>query len=181
MTRYLNATEYRRLELRLGEFGNEKFAAMIRLYIHTGARKGELVKLAWKDVSARHLDLRDSKTGPKPILLSDAALRILSNLDRSQPNDLVFRSESGEPLDLAKIWNQFRAFAGLPDVRLHDLRHSYASIAVQNRIDLEPISKLLGHSSTETTERYAHLNDSNVAEAAETVGADIFRLLGVIR
>ena len=177
-TRYLSIAEFRRLELRLREFGDARFAAMIRLYIHTGARKGELTGLRWKEVAARHLELEDSKTGPKSIRLSQAAKRIVEALPRGDADHLVFVDGAEKPLNLSKLWDQFRAFAGLRDVRLHDLRHSYASIAVQNGIDLEPIGRLLGHALTETTERYAHLNDGCIADAAEEVGADLFRLLG---
>ena len=178
-TRHLSGAEYRRLDLRLREFGNERFAAMIRLYIYTGARRGELAGLRWKEVAEKHLELEKSKTGPKAIRLSGAARSMLLALPRDEPDELVFIDEARRPLNIEKLWAQFRAFAGLRDLRLHDLRHSYASIAVQNGIDLEPIGRLLGHSLTETTERYAHLNDGCVAEAAETLGSDLFRLLGV--
>lgn len=90
---------------------------------------------------------------------------------------VFFENEYGYRF-LSSFWTHFRHKAGLPDVRLHDLRHSYASIAVQNGINLAHVGRLLGHALPETTQRYAHLTDQCVLDAAETVGATVSRLMG---
>ena len=95
------------------------------------------------------------------------------------PDAYVFAHEDGEPPHLSRFWFYFRRTAGLPDVRLHDLRHSYVSIAVQNGIDLEAVGRLAGHKLPDTTRRYAHLNDTCIAEAAEQVGASIATMMGL--
>ena len=178
MQRFLEPAEYRRLHLRLSENDNVMMVAAVRLLLHTGARCGEISNLRWGEVSRERLELADSKTGPKSILLSRQARAILDGLPRGGDDKLVFSGRKGQPANLSAWWAIFRRTAGLPDVRLHDLRHSYASIAIQNGISLEPIGRLLGHALTETTERYAHLTDQCIIEAAEVVGASVFQLMG---
>lgn len=178
MQRFLEPAEYRRLHLRLSKNDNFMMVAAIRLLLHTGARCGEISNLRWGEVSRERLELADSKTGPKSILLSRQAKAILDSLPCGGDDELVFSGRKGQPANLSAWWAIFRRTAGLPDVRLHDLRHSYASIAIQNGISLEPIGRLLGHALTETTERYAHLTDQCIIEAAEVVGASVFELMG---
>jgi integrase len=150
----------------------------IRLLIHTGARSSEIARLKWGEVSVRRLELADSKTGAKTILLSRQAAAILEALPRGADDELVFKGTKGQPANLSYFWSGMRQSAGLPDVRLHDLRHSYASIAIQNGISLDAIGRLLGHALPETTERYAHLTDQNIVDAAESVGESICTLMG---
>jgi integrase len=84
-----------------------------------------------------------------------------------------------KPITLGIHWSKIRNRAALPDVRLHDLRHSFASVAIRDNISLMVIGKLLGHALAETTTRYAHLSDEIVADAAERISGSIARLIGV--
>ena len=178
MQRFLETAEYRRLHQRLEVCDDVYMVSAVRLLIHTGARSSEIARLKWGEVSAARLELADSKTGAKTILLSRQAAAVLEALPRGADDELVFKGTKGQPANLSYFWSGMRRTAGLPDVRLHDLRHSYASIAIQNGISLESIGRLLGHALPETTERYAHLTDQNIIEAAETVGGSIFQLMG---
>ena len=176
--RFLEHAEYFRLERRLSELNDWITATAIRLLIHTGARSSEIGTLRWKDVNGNRLELPRSKTGRKNILLSDHARALLDAMPGGEPDAYVFAQEDGEPPHLSRFWFYFRRTAGLPDVRLHDLRHSYVSIAVQNGIDLEAVGRLAGHKLPDTTRRYTHLNDACIAEAAEQVGSSIATMMG---
>ncbi len=133
----------------------------------TGCRKSEINMLRWADYREGKLFLPDSKTGPRTVWLSQAARDVLDNLPRKKR--WVFSSTRPEPHHLDVFWQQIRAEAGLNDVRLHDLRHSYASVALQNGETILAIGKLLGHAMASTTLRYTHLNDDAVREAIDVV------------
>ncbi len=144
----------------------------------TGARRREIANLAWSEVDLNrgHIKLprHRSKTGEKTIPLSSHAAAILAA--RPRKGAYVFCSPKcpDRPAqELQKAWQRVRAKAGLPDVRLHDLRHSYASFAVADGASLSLIGKALGHTQISTTERYAHLGDDPVKQLAERVGAKI--------
>ena len=147
--------------------------AAIRLLLLTGCRNGELLTLRWADYREGHLFLRDSKTGPRTVWLSQPARGILDMLGRTSP--WVFPASQGNRprgaswLDL--FWRRVRTEADLSDVRLHDLRHTHASLALRQGETVLAIGKLLGHRNPETTLKYIHLADPMVHEAAETVGA----------
>ncbi len=179
--RFLDAAEYARLDRRLSELNDWRTATAIRLLVHTGARCSEIGTLRWKDINDNRLELPRSKTGRKNILLSDHARALLDAMTPGDPDSFVFAHDDGKPPNLSKFWTRFRRSAGLPDVRLHDLRHSYVSIAVQNGFDLEAVGRLLGHKLTDTTRRYAHLDDASITEAAERVGASIATMMGFTR
>lgn len=148
--------------------------AAIRLLILTGARLSEILTLEWSfvDYERRALLLPDSKTGKKSIPLNDAAILILKAIPKYQGNSYVIvGNRHGKHLvNLHKPWIAIRAEAGLEDVRLHDLRHTYASVAVASGGSLPMIGKMLGHSQTQTTERYAHLTDDPVQKLAQSTG-----------
>ena len=156
--------------------------AIIRLLALTGARRGEIEALRWAEVdfdrSALHLG--DSKTGAKTIPLAPAALAILSSVKRQEGAVWVFPASSGEGhyQGLGKLWRAVRQEAGLDDVRLHDLRHTFASFGAAGGFSLPVIGALLGHKQAATTQRYAHLANDPVAEAAKRVGGDIAAALG---
>ena len=178
--RYLSERELARLGVAIREFETEGQAgavvvAALRLLILTGARKSEIQNLQWSevDLEAAVLRLHDSKTGKKTIRLGAAAVEILAGLERK--HDLwVFPGRGGtKPLWLWGAWKQVRDRAGLEDVRLHDLRHSYASAGVNAGMSLPVIGALLGHGRAETTRRYAHLSDDPVREAAERIDSKI--------
>ncbi len=150
---------------------------MIKLLIFTGARKNEIQGLRWDEVDFQsgYLNLADSKTGQKVIPLNAGALEILSNLTRQEGSEYVFPSfgRGTHYVGTPKIWVRVRNAAGLDDVRLHDLRHSFASIAVSGGASLPIIGALLGHSDSSTTQRYAHLQDDPLKAASDAVGSKI--------
>jgi len=135
--------------------------AAIRLLILTGCRKSEIVTLQWAHVDwdRAFLRLPDSKTGAKVVPIGGAALALLRALPRAEGDVYVFPSvRAGRHLvGLQKVWERVRDTAGLHDVRLHDLRHSFASVAVSGGHSLYTVGKILGHKQARTTEIYAHL------------------------
>ena len=143
----------------------------------------EVPGLRWTDVDmeANVLHLADSKTGPRTVPLSPAAARVLSELPRVRDNPWVIVSRKrGEHLrNINQPWELIRHRAKLDDVRLHDLRHSWASRALALGESLPMIGRLLGHTQVETTARYAHLARDSVKESAAkvaaSIGADIYR------
>lgn len=178
--RYLTAAEYRRLARTLDEAECPLAVAAIRLLIYTGARSGEIATLRWEYVQPPRLALPDSKTGPKTIYLNGPALAVLDALP-TRSSGYVFESpgQPDRPLRIDNHWTKLRRNAALPDVRLHDLRHSFASVAIMDGISLSLIGKLLGHALPETTARYAHLADEVVMDAAERVCSSLASALGL--
>ena len=152
-------------------------SAIIRLLLLTGCRSQEIVSLRWTEYRQGHLHLRDSKTGPRMVWLSSPARQILDGLPKCSP--WVFPSSRTKghvsSSGTGKFWASIRANASLSDVRIHDLRHTYASLAVMQGESILTIGRLLGHSDPATTLKYTHLADDVVAEAAETVGAVLQR------
>ena len=173
--RFLSDAEIRVLGVCLRAVENDRplEVAAIRLLLLTGCRRSEILTLRWSDIRDGALFLRDSKTGPRTVWLSRAALAVLDGIDRNSP--WVFPGRRGNgPLCgnwLVTAWHEVRAEAGLGDVRLHDLRHAYASLALKSGESVLAIGRLLGHRSAETTLKYTHHADAMVAEAAATVGA----------
>jgi len=151
--------------------------AAIRLLMLTGARLREILHAKWDYVDFERgvMFLPDSKTGRKPIYLSAAALAILSDLPRIEGNPFIIAgTKDGAPrADLKKPWAAVTAAADLEGLRIHDLRHSFASIGAGASLGLPIIGKLLGHSQASTTQRYAHLAADPMRRAVETIGATI--------
>jgi integrase len=137
--------------------------------------------LKWSEVDLERglLALSESKTGQKAIVLPAPAVAILSGLDRDEESPSVFPADEvdGHFKGTQKIWEKVRKKAGLSDVRLHDLRHSFASAALASGAALPVIGKLLGHGSVQTTARYAHLADDPVRRAADRTASGIARAL----
>lgn len=152
-------------------------AAAIRLLILTGARLREILDAQWSQVDMERgvIFLSDSKTGRKPIYLSAAAQEVLASLARLEGNPYIIAgSKDGQPrADLKKPWAAVKRAAGLDNVRLHDLRHSFASFGAGASLGLPIIGKLLGHSQAATTHRYAHLDADPLRRAVDTIGATI--------
>ena len=173
--RFLSEDEIRRLSERLAahEARWPRHVAVIRLLLLTGCRKSEILTLRWSDYRDGHLFLRDSKTGPRTVWLSEPARAVLDGLERK--GRWVFpASQSDRPRSmtwLEHFWRRVRAEADLEDVHLHDLRHTVASLALRQGETVLAISRLLGHRDPETTLKYIHLADTMVRDAAETVGA----------
>jgi integrase len=148
-------------------------AAGLRLALFTGARSGEVTAVEWShiDWGRRAIRLPDSKTNePRTIHLSDAAVEILKTVPRIS-RFVIAGAKPDEPYkNLSRAWIVARAYAGLGDVRLHDLRHSYASLAAGRGVSLQMIGKLLGHKVAATTLRYAHLARDVVAAINDELG-----------
>ena len=182
--RFLTDAEFTRLGRVLDEAVDSgaaplKAVTAIRLLMVTGCRKGEILTLRWSDVDldAGELHLAEAKTGPRAVQLAPTAVALLQALPRRKGSRWVFPGNdrdgrfSGGGLDRA--WRTVRAASGLEDVRLHDLRHSFASRALALGETLPVIGKLLGHSDIETTARYAHLAQDSLHETAERIADSI--------
>jgi integrase len=177
--RFLKFEELQRLGKVLTEAERSKTetryaVGALRLLMFTGARRGEVLGLKWPfvDLERGVLRLPDSKTGAKIIHLNAPARMLLSKLPRIKGNEFVFPGAlEGKPIiNLKKPWQRVRDAAKLEGVRLHDLRHSFASLAAGGGASLQLIGRLLGHTNTATTERYAHLADDPVRLVNERVG-----------
>jgi len=184
--RFLSAGELRRVGEVLREMEQEgvelvSAIAAVRLLMLSGCRLGEIMRLKWDyvDFSGRALRLPDSKTGAKVVHLGQTALDVLTAIERIDDNPWVVTGTlPGAPLyDLQPFWQRVRARAGVKDVRIHDLRHTFASTAVAAGQGLPLIGKLLGHTQVQTTARYAHLAADPVRIAANQVSGQIAALL----
>jgi Site-specific recombinase XerD len=180
--RYLTKAELQRLGAVLADpqtkATESPFAvAAIGLLVLTGARLIEILTLRWEYVDLENdvLRLPDSKTGAKLIYLNAAAINLLRTMPRMAGNAYVIagKNPGARLINLQKPWRRMRAKANLPDVRIHDLRHSFASVAAGTGMSLPMIGKLLGHSQPVTTARYAHLAADPVRAAANLIGAEI--------
>ena len=180
--RFLSEAELARLGAALvqveesGTVGPSAVAA-IRLLVFTGARKSEIQGLRWEEVNLERgmLRLRTSKTGAKRIHLNAPAMELLANLPKLQGNPhVIVGAKPGRHLsNLEHSWQSVRRLAELEDVRIHDLRHSFASIAVSGGASLPIIGGLLSHTQAATTQRYAHLSESPLRATSEMVGKRI--------
>ena len=170
--RFLTTDEMHRLGEALCRYQAVKPAevAMIRLLVLTGCRKGEMLNLQWSSYCEGHLYLSDSKTGPKTIFLSTPARDVLDQLPRRNRWVFPHPDRRCQPMVDIFLWYTIREEIGLNDVRLHDLRHSYASAAIRQGVDLQTLGQLLGHVDPCTTLQYVHLCDDSMFSAVETLG-----------
>lgn len=170
--RYMEGEEAARISelLHLNAQANPASVAFLYLLILTGARCGEIAKAKWSQLEGSKLVLTEHKTDrtgdKRTIHLPQAAMDVIEKLERTQHGTIT------GILSPKKFWERIRKEAGCPDLRMHDLRHSFASAAIAAGLSLAQIGELLGHKSTQTTKRYAHLMDE-VATAATTATADI--------
>ena len=155
-------------------------AAALRLLILTGARLREILGLKWEyvDIERGLLLLPDSKTGRKTIVLNAPALAVLSDLPRVGSYVIMGDDPEKPRHDLNRPWMLVSKRSGLKGVRLHDLRHTYASIGAGAGFGLPVVGRLLGHASPMTTQRYAHLADDPLRRASEAIGDSLMRALG---
>jgi len=176
--RFLSAAELRRVGEVLREMEDEgvelpSAIAAVRLLILTGCRLGEIMTLKWEyvDISSKALRLPDSKTGAKVVHLGQPAVEVLQKIERVEKNPwVIVGTKPGARLsDLQPFWQRVRARAGLKDVRIHDLRHTFASTALAAGQGLPMIGKLLGHTQVQTTARSAHLAADPVRTAADSI------------
>jgi len=184
--RFLSEAEAARLGAVLKEWdtggANSIAVLIIRLLSLTGARRGEITNLKWSEIDFDQgfLRLGESKTGLSIRPLSAMALNVLKDLPHDHSN-WVFPSASGDtPFQgLGKIWRKIRKDADLEDVRLHDLRHSFASFGAANGLSLPMIGALLGHRNFATTQRYAHLTNHAAREAADGIADIVGQAMGL--
>ena len=165
--RYLSPTEITQLGQAMRDCerdGTESpyMVAALKLLILTGCRLGEIQQLKWEYIQGNSLNLPDSKTGAKKVYLGQTALEALAEIERQPGNPYVICGKlPGSYLtDFQRPWRRIRTRADLENVRIHDLRHTYASGAVSMGESLPMIGKLLGHTQVQTTARYAHLQDA---------------------
>ncbi|HCR85286.1 MAG TPA: integrase [Alphaproteobacteria bacterium] len=151
----------------------------IRLLLVTGCRLSEILTLKWDYINfdKSRFQLPDSKTGQKIVNLSEQAIKILKSTPKVKGNPYVIigREDGNRLINLQKPWTRIRKRANITDVRLHDLRHTFASVAIGNGVSLEVIGALLGHRSIETTARYAHLQDELINKATNKIGNSIVK------
>ncbi len=170
MERFLSAAEYRRLAEALDRQGRKRRlrVAAVRLILLTGCRKSEILTLKWSYYREGKLFLPDSKTGPRTIWLCAAARDVLDRLPRRSRWVFPVGRLRARTHWLDSFWQKLRAEAELDDVRLHDARHSYASMALMSGETIRTIGVLLGHHTASSTLKYTHLSDSAVREALES-------------
>jgi integrase len=181
--RFLTLDETQRLLSALDVDENQTAARAIKLLLFTGARRNEITQAKWEHLNweQRTLWVPLSKTGrPRSIRLNSAAIEILRATPRVKNNPFIFPSPTtGRPSpSLHFPWLRIRKRAGLLDIRLHDLRHSFASFLVNEGVSLYVVQGLLGHLHARTTQRYAHLANETLRDAAEVVGEAILARSG---
>ena len=185
-TRFLSREEIRRLREELDRCAppsaspsRRRQADIVRLLLATGCRRNEIVRLQWREVDGAVLDLTDGKTGPRKVFLNAQARAVVERQPRTEsPYVFPSASDPARPADdCLKLWYEARKRAGLEDVRLHDLRHTFASHAVMQGVPLPVVARLLGHRNVRMTLRYAHVADRDVKAAAERIGSAISTLL----
>ena len=156
--------------------------AAIRLLIFTGARLSEILTLKWEyvDLEGQQIRLPDSKTGRKSIYLNQQACEALANIPRLEGNPYVICGDKPGTylVNLQKSWRRIRKAAGLDDVRIHDLRHTFASWGASGGLPLPMIGALLSHSQPQTTHRYAHLSADPLKAGSEQVAGAIADAMG---
>ena len=184
--RFLSSRELGRLGIALAraERNNTEsifVLAAIRLLIFTGCRRNEILELQWKDIIFERamLLLPETKTGARPVYLSAPALSVLAGLPKVSKNPFVIvgDKEGQRLVNLRKPWLRICKVARLRDVRIHDLRHSFASVGVNGGASLPIIGKLLGHAKSSTTEKYSHLAADPVRAVNEAMGSQIAAML----
>lgn len=170
--RYATAGECRAIADILDKYvkSDPASVAFIYLLILTGARKSEIANARWAILKGNVLHLEDSKTGAKPVFLPSQAMAVLAELPVTSGTLTGIK-------DPKKLWGTVRKRAGCPDLRMHDLRHSFASAALDAGYTLEQIGELLGHASVQTTKRYAHLIDTTAQAAVARTADNIDRKL----
>ena len=184
--RYLSEQEISALWQLLNSNDAQKLAsrsaiAAIKLLMLTGRRLGEVLSLKWAyiDLATRIMRLPDTKNGTLTVAINEAALEVLLELRAVSKSDYIIPGHRhNQPLvNLQKPWRAIRAKVGLENVRIHDLRHTFASVGAGLGMSLPIIGRLLGHTQSATTARYAHLGQDPVKVAADAIGAELKRMV----
>jgi len=170
--RYLTREETERLYSVLKDSDNPLLQYIIPMLILTGARKREVLDAQWEDfdLDRRQWRIPITKAGrPRYVPLSNGVIHLLANVPHNDKNPWVFPNpKTGKPyISIFGSWNTARKAAGLADVRIHDLRHSFASFLVNAGRSLYEVQKILGHTQVKTTQRYAHLSQDTLLDAAD--------------
>ena len=187
--RFLSANELARLGVAFTDAADRLWPpviAALRLLVFTGLRKNEALNLRWEDIDlqARRLMLRDSKTGPRAVALNEPAAAVLEEMARFRdafPSPWVFPSSvdrSCPCVQIDKSWRELRMQAGLPDLRVHDLRHSFASVGAAANVPQMLLKSLLGHAQLATTDKYVHFGDDPARQASNEIANEIARHMG---
>lgn len=184
--RFLTADELARFGAELAKLRNDdnptvrSGCAVIALLLLTGCRYREILTLQWQDVKGNRLLLRDSKTGPRTVWLGSAARGVIDSLPRHANTPWLFwNCQYRRPMgSIQHLWETILERAGLGKLRIHDLRHTFASHAAMNKETLPMIGRLLGHAKHKSTARYAHLDDEHLLDAAQRTGDAVERLIG---
>ena len=169
--RFLSEVEYGRLGASIARFGRRYplQAIVVQLLIATGCRRDEIRCMTWQQVRGSRLRVLDGKTGPRTVQLCSGAQQLLECVKRGKADDYVFPCSTGQPVSLDLFWNHVRDDSNLRNVRLHDLRHSYASRAARLGLPLPVAKQLLGHTKIENTARYTHFDDTHLFEIADFI------------
>lgn len=180
--RYLTSCELHRLWCELERSGSPMLPYIIRMLILTGARKSEVAHARWHDIdfSRQQWRIKHNKSGTtRYVPLSDGVIALLHDVPKRVGSAYIFPNpETGRPyVNFYHAWNAVRKKAGLADVRIHDLRHTFASYLVNNGRSIYEVKQILGHANVTTTQRYAHLDQAVLLDATNTVASFVERVL----
>jgi len=174
--RFLSESEIAALlsTLETPAFSSSPFVTFIKLALATGRRKSEILNVRWADVDLDRqiMRLADTKTGAQVCVLNDLAISTLRSAPRTQGQVYVIagRNPRAPAVGIQKWWQRVRTAAGIGDVRIHDLRHTFASLGAAQGQSLHQIGGLLGHTSAQTTMRYAHHYEKAQRSASNAIG-----------
>ena len=178
--RHLSSSEYSRLLKALSDMKTEDSVSQyaiagIKVCLLTGCRASEVETMKWVNIDKEQkvINLDDSKTGPRSVEMTEEVVEIIESMNRLSNCELVFPGKGARQIGLTKVWWKVRKRASLNDVRLHDLRHSFATTATMHGVPMLVIARLLGHSTIWTTTRYLHSSRASAAEAAAMVDRTI--------
>ena len=183
LSRFLSREEIRRLNEALDRRAGGRLsvqADIIRLLLLTGCRKLEIAHLKRREVDGDRLRLEDSKTGPRTVFLNPEACEIIERRMAAASGEFLFQSPVNPDRPLSgnlTLWQEIRQEIGIEDVRLHDLRRSFASQCMIEGVPLPVVSRLLGHRDASMTLRYTHVADREIIAAAERIGEAIAKLM----
>ena len=181
---YLKMDELERLGLAMRKLKNlesEYVLKAIQMLILTGCRTGEILSLKWEYIDFENscMNLPDTKTGERKIHLNPSALNVLNSMERKYEYVFVSRVQNKQITTIRPTWKKICKLANLTNVRPHDLRHTFASHAINSGFSLPIIAKMLGHADIKTTERYAHLHEDPVNKANDEASLELKKVMEI--